>query len=205
MPNVHARAIPVSFAFTVSTPQDFNSRAGKPHRFQQRTVDKLIATAQDAGKMIEDRLKLALLERYNISEHPGHGKLARSVKMTATGNRSEGVTVQLSVGNFRELQFMTTLVSPNQFAKTGVGPYPIYPRNREFLRFFWWPKHGPKKWVRLDMVKKHPSMGPDVFRQVGEQNADDFYSAVYNSVYDSAVELTIGGSTVAQKRRMTKH
>lgn len=157
---------------------------GRVTRFQNRTKQRITAVLEAGAPDVVEEMRQALYARYD----QGGGRVARSLK-SQVQQTGEGASVQISVTNYREVKYMTTLVPDSDFRPF---PYPIVAHNT-FMRFYW-KRLGA--WVNLKYVT-HPGFGPnDVMRESGQQALSRLGYMVEYEVASAVAEVTAGGRSL---------
>lgn len=147
---------------------------------KERIVNVLDENIADSVQNMRDVLHARFTE--------GSGRAADSLigDVTATPN---GAQVKISIVNYREVKYMTTLVEDSDFRPT---PYPIVAK-RQFMQFYW------KRLGRRVSFRRvtHPGFGPtDVLRSVAENELSRLGYLVEYEVRSAVAEVQSGGRTL---------
>ncbi|SRR6266550_2173657 len=155
--------------------------AGRVNKFRVTTLQRMQKEADQHAKDAVTAIRALMQETYNS---PGSGKAARSLSYKLSQSEN-GVSVQLTIGNFRELEFITEL-SGGTFHG---GPYPILARSGKLLKFYW--RRAGR--VFIGPVVIHPGFRRDVLRDEGNRQmaiwADRMQRSFRNSVADVLLEI----------------
>lgn len=153
---------------------------GKVNKFRVTTLQRMQKEGQQHAEDAVASIRALMQETYTA---PGSGKASRSLNYRLVQNEN-GFSVQLSIGNFRELQFMSDVTG--QFHGE---PYPIFAARGKLLRFYWRRVgrvfHGP--------LVIHPGFRRDVLMEEGNRQmsiwADRMQKSFRNSVTDVLFEV----------------
>lgn len=150
--------------WSVLAPGGFTD-TGKIHKFQERTVARLQAQANEIASAAFLDLQRGVEETYQ----QGSGELVRSLQYKVTATR-DGVQVEFSAGG-RHLVFLTALAGL-PFASPGH----MIESHRSGLRFFWKdPPGGDGPGVyHMPRVFWHTRFGRDVMSEVLSDHAVRF-------------------------------
>ena len=140
-------------------------------------------------------IAVAQMQEAMRAAYPEGGKTANSIQ----GEVAESVTgpvVRISIANYREVKYLTTLLPDSDFRS---GPYIITPSNKERLVFYF-RKLG--RWVALKSVV-HPGFGRqgDVLRDTGELVLAELGREVEREVQSAVAEVHSGGQVFSVSRR----
>lgn len=167
------------------TPPPGLTPGGKLHQFQGRTIQNIEESVRPVVQSAQTRLQQRLRSRFNSPD--ATGETAKSVDFQVQRSGS-GIGAVLTIGNFRQVQYMTSLNGGDFHAVD----YPIVVKNAKNLRFFWKRRNvlfrGP--------VVNHPGFGPeDIPLEEAQRLADELRSAAVNAVSHGLMELTTGEGT----------
>jgi hypothetical protein len=112
--------------------------AGRIRKFRTTTLERLTNETERQTRQAVDFIKEQLRAAYVSGE--GSGRLANSVAPVIVKS-ADGVEVSISVGDFRELQFLTNLFG----GELHSTPYPIVVKNAKSLHFYW-KREGREFW-----------------------------------------------------------
>ena len=149
-------------------------------RFRSTTHQKINTILQSETPHTVRRMQEAMQGRYIW----GSGRAARSLKGEVQTSESSA-SVAISITNFREVKYLTTLLSDSEFMP---NEYPIFATEASRLVFFW------KRMGRTVSMKSviHPGMGPDVLRQSAETELSRLGYLVEYQVRSAVAEVTSG-------------
>lgn len=150
-------------------------------RFRSTTYQKINTILQSETPHAVNRMREAMQARYIW----GSGRADRSLKGAVETSES-GASVSISITNFREVKYLTTLLSDSEFMP---NDYPIFPSEASRLVFFW------KRRGRVVALKSvmHPGMGPDVLRLSAESELSRLGYLVEYQVRSAVAEVVSGG------------
>ena len=152
---------------------------------RERINAVLAENAEPAVEMMRDQMRAA---------YPWGRKTAESLQADVYESYT-GPTVKISVNNYREVKYLTTLLPDSDFRP---GPYPIVPSQKERLVFYW---QRLGRWVALKHVE-HPGFPQgDVLRRSGEQALAWLGRSVEQEVSTAVAELNSGGRLYSVSRR----
>lgn len=112
--------------------------SGRIRKFRTTTLERLANEAERQSKQAVDFIREQLRAAYVTGE--GSGRLARSVAPVIVKS-ADGVEVSISVGDFRELQYLTNMFG----GRLHSNPYPIVVKNAKTLHFYW-KREGREFW-----------------------------------------------------------
>jgi hypothetical protein len=163
---------------------------GRITNYRTTTKDRIVAVLEQQTPVAVQLMREAMLAAY-----PEGGKTARSVT-GETAESTAGPSVKISIANYREVKYLTTLLPDSDFRD---APYPIFPVNKSRLVFYF-RKLG--RWVALKSVM-HPGFGRqgDVLRSAGESALIGLGRAVEYEVRSAVAEVHSGGSVFSISRR----
>lgn len=167
---------------------------GRITNYRQTTKARIVGVLERNAPVAVSMMRDAMRAAYTS----GTGKAAASI----TGDVTDTVTgpaVRISIANYREVKYLTTLLPDSDFRG---GPYPIYPSQRERLVFFFKNAYGGARWVALKRVM-HPGFGRqgDVLRTSGEAALAWLGRSVEQEVRSAVAEIHSGGTVFSVSRR----
>lgn len=173
----------------VAPPEGRTEFTRKLHRFQESTVDRLGDMAEEVGQQASEELRSRLLQAFNSDDSTG--RTADSVKFAVKEDRQKGVSLNLYIGAFRQVPFMTNLAG----GRWHSGPYRIWAQEKKFLNFYW-----RKMRTRFrGKVVKHPGFpAGDIPMEVSLKYRDIFTARSMESVSRGIVEMTSGSKSRAR-------
>lgn len=152
-------------------------------RFRETTKERIVDILDSATPEAVERMREDIYARYT----QGEGSTASSLVGEVAPNR-EGAAVRIMIGGFKQVKYMTSLLSDSEFR---AGPYVITPRKRGGRMNFYWKRLGRK--VSLRRVT-HPGFGPqDVIRQAAERELSILGYLVEYQVRSAVAEVQSGG------------
>lgn len=157
---------------------------GNVIRFREKTRGRILAVLDREMPAAVEQMREAMLAAYD----QGTGKAARSL-VGQVAETSSGAGVRISIGNYREVKYLTTLMPDSDFR---AEPYMIYPGGeRSYLTFFW--KRLGRR-VRLPQVQ-HPGFGRkgDVLKNAGQSALARMGYMVEYEVRSAVAEVQSGG------------
>lgn len=177
------------------TPPPGLTPGGRLHKFQQGTLDRLTAMAEEMGQEASETLRQRMLQAYRSPDSTK--RAARSVDYHISSDRKKGVRLNITMGLFRETSFFTSLGGGMYH---GV-PYPIMAINVKNLIFFW-KRHGR---LFVGPIVTHPGFPVgDVPAMVLEEYGQLFRQRAVESVSRGLTELTSGSAQRANKPAVSR-
>ncbi|HET7712991.1 MAG TPA: hypothetical protein VFK94_00065 [Patescibacteria group bacterium] len=163
---------------------------GRITQYRQTTKDRITAVLNREAPIAAEQMRQAMKAAYQW----GSGKAGESVEADVV-EAVTGPAVRISIKNYREVKYLTTLLPDSDFRP---GPYVITPVNKERLVFYF---RRIGRWVALERVV-HPGfpMG-DVLRDSGEAALIRIGKEVEREVRSAVAEVHSGGSVFSVSRR----
>lgn len=173
---------------------------GRIIQYRDTTKARIDAVLNEQLPQAVEQMRTAMFAAYPMGR-----KTARSLQGEVT-QTPLGPGVKISIGNYRNVKYLTNLVPGADFRE---APYPIYPVNAEKLVFFFpnriingVPNPG---WAVLNTVM-HPGFGRqgDVLSDSGSIALSRLGQAVEGEVRSAVAEVTAGGTVFSVSRRLRR-
>lgn len=163
---------------------------GRITNYRTTTKDRITRVLEREAPNATEQMRQAMYAAYT----QGNKTSGRSLNFQVEDN-SIGPSVRITIGNYRQVKYMTTLVPDSEFKP---GPYIITPTNASRLVFYF-KRLG--RWMSLKSVV-HPGFPQgDVLRDTGTQIIAQLGRAVEQEVRSAVAEVHAGGTTFSVSRR----